>query len=364
MGCDELDNGCFMDYIDANDCSPSPMACTLSDIAQKTGFSVSTVSRVLHDNSNRYKIREETKDAIRQAARDLGYTPNKIARGLRLNQTHQIGIIVADLANPFFATMVKSISKEARKSGYSIVVCDSDENSHIEQESLNTLLENRVDGLLIAAVGLERDHLARFASGSIPLVLLDRLYDDLPVDAVSVDNVKGAYAATQHLIAQGHARIAMIQGLPGTYANTGRVTGYRQALGDAGIGVREGYVVGDDFGTLNGAIGTKQLVELAEPPTAIFAAGDLIALGVLDALREKRMVVPRDISLVTFDDPSFAQHLSPPLTAVEQPIEQMGEMGVKLLLRRLREPQSGPRRILLEPRLTVRESVAPIATHR
>ena len=340
------------------------MACTLSDIAQKTGFSVSTVSRVLHDKSNRYKIRDETKETIRRVAQELGYTPNKIARGLRLNQTHQLGIIVADLANPFFATMVKSITKEARKSGYSIIVCDSDENTHLEQEALKTLLENRVDGLLIAAVGLERAHLEQFASGSTPIVLLDRLYDDMPVDAVSVDNIKGAYAATQHLIQRGHTRIAMLQGLPGTYANTGRLNGYKQALLDAGIPVREEYIVGDDFGTLNGAVGMKQLLHLPEPPTAVFAAGDLIALGALDAVRGERRSIPRDVSLIQFDDPGFAQHLSPALSAVEQPIEQMGEKGVTLLLRRLRDPSSSPRRVLLEPRLNVRESVAPPEPHR
>ncbi|MCC6395941.1 MAG: LacI family DNA-binding transcriptional regulator [Bacteroidetes bacterium] len=336
------------------------MTCTLSDIARQTGFSVSTVSRVLHDNSNRYKIREETKEVIRSVATALGYTPNKIARGLRLNRTHQMGIIVADLANPFFATMVKSISKEARKSGYSIVVCDSDENTHLEEESIKTLMENRVDGLLIAAVGVEREHLERFRSDDVPFVFLDRLYDDISDDAVSVDNRKGARDATEHLIQNGHRRIAILQGLPGTYANTGRVTGFRQAMADAGIEVRDQYVVGDDFGTLNGFLGTKHLLRMEDPPTAIFAAGYLIALGALDALREEHLVVPRDVALVTFDDPGFAPHLSPPLTAVEQPIEQMGEMGVKLLLRRLRDPSSAPRRILLEPRLIVRESVAPL----
>lgn len=338
------------------------MACTLSDIARETGYSVSTVSRVLHDNSNRYKIREDTKEKIRGVARALGYTPNKIARGLRLNRTHQIGIIVADLANPFFATMVKSISKEARKSGYSIIVCDADENTHVEEESLKTLLENRVDGLLIAPVGLERAHLVNFLNDSTPFVLLDRLYDGLPADSVSVDNVKGAYAATQHLLQNGHQRVAIVQGLPGTYANTGRVQGFRQALADGGIELREEYIVGDDFGALNGFLGTKQLLHLPEPPTAIFAAGDLIALGVLDALREEHVLVPKDVALVTFDDPGFAPHLSPPLTAVEQPIEQMGEMGMRLLLRRLRDPASEPRHILLEPRLIVRESVAHPAT--
>lgn len=268
------------------------MACTLSDIARETGFSVSTVSRVLHDNSNRYKIRDETKEKIRQVAHALGYTPNKVARGLRLNRTHQIGIIVADLANPFFATMTKSISKEARKSGYSIIVCDSDENTHLEEESLNTLLENRVDGLLIAPVGLERAHLTRFLGTAVPFVFLDRLYDDLPADSVCVDNVKGAYAATQHLLQNGHRRVAMLQGLPGTYANTGRVSGFRQALADAGIDVREEYVAGEDFGTLNGFLTAKRLLHLPEPPTAIFAAGYLIALGVMDALREEHLSIP------------------------------------------------------------------------
>lgn len=337
------------------------MACTLSDIAQETGFSVSTVSRVLHDNSNRYKIREETKEKIRQVALALGYTPNKVARGLRLNRTHQIGIVVADLANPFFATMVKSISKEARKSGYSIIVCDSDENTHLEEESLSTLLENRVDGLLIAPVGLERAHLIRFLGTAVPFVFLDRLYDDLPADSVCVDNVKGAYAATQHLLQNGHRRVAILQGLPGTYANTGRVRGFRQALVDAGIAVRDEYVAGDDFGTLNGFLTAKHLLHLPDPPTAIFAAGYLIALGVMDALREEHLAIPRDVALITFDDPGFAPHLSPPLTAVEQPIEQMGEMGVKLLLRRLRDPASELRHILLEPRLIIRESVAPLS---
>ncbi len=322
------------------------------------------MSRVLHDNSNRYKIREDTKEAIRRVAHALGYTPNKIARGLRLNRTHQLGIIVADLANPFFATMVKSISKEARKSGYSIVVCDSDENTRLEEESLRTLLENRVDGLLIAAVGLERAHLKRYMAEGVPFVFLDRLYDELPVDSVSVDNVKGAYDATQHLIQNGHQRVAILQGLPGTYASTGRVTGFREALKNAGIEVREEYIVGEDFGTRNGFLGTKHLLHLPEPPTAIFAAGDLLALGALDALREEHVVIPRDMAFISFDDPGFAVHLSPPLTAVEQPIEQMGEMGVKLLLRRFLDPSAEPRHVLLGPRLIVRESVAPPGVNR
>jgi LacI family transcriptional regulator len=336
------------------------MPCTLLDIAKKAGYSVSTVSRVLHDDTGKYKISEATKQAIRASAEQLGYTPNKLARGLRLRKSHQIGVIVPDVSNPFFATMVKSVSKAARKAGYSIIVSDADEDSSVEAESLQALLENRVDGLLIAAVGQQDAHIRALRRSRTPLVMLDRWADDLEADAVSVDNVKGAFLATQHLLREGHRRIAFVQGVRGTNANEGRLQGFIQAMKAYDVPLQEKYIVGEDFGTLNGYIETKSLLQQQEPPTAIFAAGDLIALGMLQALKEQGTVIPRQMSLVTFDDPSFASYLSPPLTAVEQPIELMGEMGVKLLVRRIRTPEAEFKHVLLEPRLNVRESVARI----
>lgn len=334
------------------------MPCTLTDIAHATGYSVSTVSRVLHDEIRKYKISDETTATIRAAAEKLGYTPNKLARGLRLRKTQQIGVIVPDVSNPFFATMVKSVSKEARKAGYSIIVSDADEDSSIEEESLQALLENRVDGLLIAAVGLQDAHIRALRPSRMPLVLLDRWAADVEADAISVNNEKGGYLATEHLLREGHRRIAFVAGLRGTNTNEGRLQGYLRAMKEAEVPVRDEYVLGDDFGTLNGYIETKSLLQLPDPPTAIFAAGDLIALGVLKALKEEGKTIPKEISLVTFDDPSFASYLSPPLTAVEQPIETMGEMGVKLLLRRMRTPDAEFKHVLLEPRLNARESVA------
>ncbi len=337
------------------------MACTLHDIAQRTGFSVSTVSRVLHDDAQRYKISEETKATIRRMAEELGYSPNKMARGLRLRRSHQIGVIVPDVSNPFFATMVKSVSKEARRAGYSILVLDSDEDSGIEEESLHAILESRVDGLLIAAVGQQDAHIRDVARSGPPLVMLDRWSKGLDVDAISVDNFKGGYQATQHLLHEGHRKIAFIQGLHGTNANEGRLRGYLQAMTEAGVSPSSRYIVGDDFRSINGYLETKTLLQLKEPPTAIFTAGDLIALGALQALKEEGVACPAGMSLVTFDDPSFASYLSPPLTAVEQPIEEMGEMGVRLLIRRMRNPGEEAKQVLLEPRLIVRDSVARIS---
>ncbi len=334
------------------------MSARLIEIAQKTGFSVSTVSRVLHDQSNKYKISDKTKHTIRKTAEALGYRPNNLARGLRLKQTHEIGIVVPDLSNPFFATLVKSIAGELRKSGYSIIVCDADENTTIERESIQLLLDKRVDGLIVAAVGLEDSHLKKFEKNKIALVGVDRCFADLDVDTVSVDNVRGAYLAVQHLIREGHRRIALIQGLPGTQVNHGRLQGYKQALREAHIPLEEKLIVGDDFRTYNGYLETKLLLKLDDAPTAIFTASDLIALGALEALKEEGRRIPYDIALVTFDDPSFATYLSPALTAVAQPVEKMGEMAVKLLLRRMQTPLGEPRRILLEPRLVIRDSVA------
>ncbi len=333
------------------------MSARLLEIARKTGFSVSTVSRVLHDHSNKYKISAATKDLVRKTAEELDYRPNKLARGLRLKQTHEIGVIIPDISNPFFATLVKSIAGELRKSGYSIFVCDSDENAVIEKESVKILLEKKVDGLIIAPVGQEAAHLKQIAAANTAWVMIDRCFEDLEADAVSVDNVRGAYLATQYLIREGHRHIAFIQGLLGTYVNEGRLQGYKQALQEANLAIDERLIVGDDFRNYNGYLETKLLLKLQEPPSAIFTAGDLIAMGALEALQEDHSRVPQDISLVTFDDPSFATYLSPALTTVAQPVEKMGEMAVKLLFRRLRTPKVEWRRILLEPRLVVRDSV-------
>ena len=165
------------------------MAARLLEIAHKTGFSVSTVSRVLHDHSNKYKISAATKEIIRKAAEELGYRPNKLARGLRLNQTLEIGVIVPDIANPFFATLVKSIGGELRKSGYSIFVYDSDEDTANEAESVNILLGKKVDGLILAPVGQESRHLKEIVRAGMAWVMVDRCFEDLQADAVSVDNV-------------------------------------------------------------------------------------------------------------------------------------------------------------------------------
>ncbi len=336
------------------------MSSTLKDIAEKTGVSVSTVSRVLHDNSKRYKISDDTTARVKLVAKDLGYRVNALARGLRQQKTSEIGVIIPDISNPFFSDIVKSLANELRKKGYNFILYDSDEDINIESAGVKSLLEKRVDGLIIASVGQDFLHIQKVRDADIPVVVVDRCFDDLDIDSVSVDNVKGSLLAVNHLINEGHKRIAFIQGLLGTYANKTRLEGYKQALQTAGIPIDDQLIVGDDFRSFNGYLNTKSLLNLSNPPTAIFTAGDLIALGTLEACKEMNISIPYDLSLITFDDPVFASYLSPALTAVEQPRLKIAEIAVAMLYSRIKNPNDERKKILLEPKLNIRNSVAHI----
>ena len=336
------------------------MAVTLNDVAERAGVSASTVSRVLNKKATKHRISTETEALILQVAEELNYKANHLARGLRLSKTNTIGLIAPDISNPFFAYVIKRVQTIAHGLGYSLIVCNSNESLEMEVEQVSLLYRKRVDGLIALPVGQHYDHFEDWMTRGVPLVLLDRSFDVLDVDSVVVDNYRGAYEATEHLVEHGHERIALVQGLPGTYTSTARLRGYRDALAAHGIAVDGRLVVGGDFRQEKGYIETKLLLNLDPPPTAIFATGDLITLGALQAIYEEGLSIPADVSLISFDDFDFAPYLRCPLTAVQQPKETMGEMAVKLLVERLSNggAQRERRRIVLQPKLIVRESVA------
>ena len=334
------------------------MAVTLTDIAELAGVSVSTVSRVINNKAAKYRISPDTESAILDAARKLNYRPNQVARGLRLNKTNTLGIIAPDISNPFFAYIIKRVQNLAHGLGYSVVVCNTDENLDQEVEHVNVMYRNRVDGLIAMPVGQEYDHYAEWFERGRPLVLLDRCFDTLGASSVVVDNYSGAREAVEHLISYGHERIAFIQGLPGTYTNNERLRGYRDALERHDIPYDPDLVVGGDFREENGYMETKLLLTSSHPPTALFATSDLITLGALKAISEEGLEIPADISLIMFDDVDFAPYLQCPVTAVRQPKEMMGEIAVKLLTEELEGHRREGKRIVLKTRLIVRESVA------
>jgi LacI family transcriptional regulator len=336
------------------------MPSTLQDIAAQSGMSVTTVSRVLNKQARKYRISRSTETLVLAAARELNYRPNPLARGLRMQRTQTIGLVVPDISNPFFATVIKTIQKVAHRMEYSLVVCDTDESLTMEREQIELLHSKSVDGLIVLPVGQKFDHLQALVQLKLPLVVLDRSPEGFDADSVVIDNFQGAFQATEYLIEMGHRRIAVIQGLQDTYTNDGRLAGYRAALEKHGVPVDESLVVGRDFRKESAYVETKFLLSKPHRPTAIFAFGDLLTFGAMHAIAEEGLSIPEDVSLVAFDDIDFAQFLKCPLTAVAQPKEMMGEVAIKLLgdiLNGNATTSGGRKRIVLQAQLIKRASV-------
>jgi len=334
------------------------MLITLNDIARKAGVSVSTVSRVLNRQSQKNRISSKTAKLVLKAAQELNYRPNQLARGLRLKKTHTIGLVVPDISNPFFAHVTRMIQKNAYNFGYSMIVCNTDEDIGTEIEQIDLLRGKGVDGYIIMPVGVENDHIIELIELDKPLVLLDRCFNDLETNSVVVDNYGGSNQATKYLIEQGHTRIAIIQGLINTSTNSERVNGYKDALKECGIPIDSKLIVGDDFRKDNGYIETKLLLSTSDSPSAIFTMSDLITLGALEAIEESDFTIPDDVSIISYDDIDFAPFLKAPLTAVRQPKETMGKVAVKLLIENIKSKgKNAKQKIVLKPELVIRDSV-------
>jgi len=337
------------------------MPSTLEDIANKAGVSVSTVSRILNKKAEKYRISAKTESLVLKLAKGLNYTPNQLARGLRLKRTHSIGLIVPDISNPFFAAVTRAVQRAAHEVGYSLIVCDTDEDESQEVAHIKVLRSKGVDGMVVMPVGKSGAHLQQLINDGMPLVVIDRIFEDLHCDSVVVDNYKGAYEAVDYLVKNGHTRIAIIQGLPNTYTSKGRLSGYRDALKANNIEPDPRLVVGKDFRQETGYIETKILLSLDPRPTAIFSTSDLITLGALEAINEEGLHIPEDLSLVAFDDIDQVNFFTTPLTTISQPKEIMGKVAIKLLIEKIKNHNEGePRRIMLSPKLVERNSVCSL----
>lgn len=330
----------------------------IKELAGKLGVSVTTVSRVLNGKSEKFRISKSTSRKVLDAARQYHYSPNRIARGLKLEKTETIGLIIPDIANPYFGSIAKTIEMEAHRNGYSIILCDSLDDVSTEAELLQLLTGRKVDGIIIAPTGKSSRHVLEIQQMGIPVVIIDRYFPDANLPFVTTDNYTGAFLAVQHLIETGHRHIACIQGINGISANNDRVKGYRDALQKNGIAVDEALILGTDFGGENGYIQTRKLLELPNRPTAIFALGNLISLGTLRALKEAGLIVPEDISIVSFDEQPYSAFLACPMTTVEQPREEIGRLALEMLMKKMAgELLVTDENIMLKPRLIVRESV-------
>lgn len=329
---------------------------TLVSIAERSGCSISTVSRVLSGNAAKYRISQRTVARVTEEVKRCNYTPSLLAKGLRTNRTDTIGLLIPNIENSFFAGVAGVVIRESRNYNYKVVV-DTQEDERNEQDGLSALLARRVDGIVAAPCGSNSELFASVQEGGMPLVLIDRYLPDAGMlSYVTTDNYRGAVMATEYLLENGHRRIACIQGTPHSMPVRDRVRGFGDTLRAHGLGDRI-VVTGEDFSVQNGYLETKLALAREERPTAIFALSNLILLGVVKAVHESGLRIPDDISVVSFDDNMLFNYLDPAITCIGQPTDEIGTLAVKLLIRAVREPGAAPSHLHLPPSLIIRRSV-------
>ncbi|MGQ9631621.1 MAG: LacI family DNA-binding transcriptional regulator [bacterium] len=330
------------------------MGVTIKDIARAAGVSINTVSRALNDKPD---VSSRTRERILRIAKQLDYSPNYLAKSLVSKQTRTLGVIVTDNANPFYAQVIKGIEDVARRKGYNIILCNSDENPEREAEALRLLREKRVDGILITPVQRGRRYISDLRGLGIPFVLLNRHSKVAKTDYVINDNAYGASLAVGRLIEIGRRRIAYISGPPSVSSVRERLEGCRRALQDRGLSPRNLIVKHTNLKMEDGYLSMKRLLNLSSPPTGVFAYSDLLAIGAMKAIREEGLRIPEDIALVGYDDIEYAAFLEVPLTTVRQPRYRIGEEAANILIDKLEGKGSDDvKHIVLRPELIVRRS--------
>ncbi|HZY81714.1 MAG TPA: LacI family DNA-binding transcriptional regulator [Cyclobacteriaceae bacterium] len=328
------------------------------DIAKEAGVSISTVSRVLNGKAEEFRISEKSQQKIRETARKLNYVPNQFAANLKSGKSNTIALLIPSLSNPFFADIASEINAEVRNRGYITVIGDSDESNDIENEELMQMQSRNIEGLVIAPCNQNWTDLKKLYDQGLPIVCIDRYFENLDIPFVSTDNYEGAVMATKHLLENGHRNIACIQGVPESVPNKSRIRGYEEAMRAAGI--KNYRIVGDEFTVQNGYKEMKLLLQQKERPTAVFTLSNTIAIGCMKALREENLSVPEDISLITFDDHPFLDYLASPLTCVTQPTGEICRIAIKYLFFMLTNKEIKQRQVLLKPELKYRKSVKKI----
>lgn len=328
----------------------------MKDVARLAGVSTSTVSHVI--NNNRY-VSDAVRDKVLAAVDTLHYAPSALARSLKINQTQTIGMLLTASSNPFYAEVVRGVERSCYERGYSLILCNTEGDHDRLNRSMETLLQKRVDGLLVMCTENHRpssETLQRYPS--IPLVMMDWSPFEGVSDVIKDNSLLGGDIATTHLITSGYRRIACIAGPQDKTTAYNRLLGYRQAMKRAGLPVPDDYVVVGDFEFETGYQSMRKLLALTQRPEAVFCSNDAMAVGVYHALYQAGLSIPKDVAVIGYDDIELARYMSPPLTTIHQPKDELGELAVDTLLYRLEHPGIEPNVLVLTPELVIRESVA------
>ena len=327
---------------------------TLKDIGKEVGVSATTVSRALN---NKPDISYQVKQKIKEVSQRLGYSPNALARSLKAKKTSSIGVLIADIADPFFAPIVKGIENTARQMGYSIILCDTGEEYEQEKLALQMMLEKRVDGLLITPSQTEYKDILELKRKKVPFVLLGRHFDLVESDYVITDDIKGAFSATDYLIEKGHKKILFINGPSYISSAKERLVGYKRALQEHALLFDKSLVKEGALKMEDGYRIMKEILSTGTKFTAVFAYCDFVVLGIMQALEEAKLKIPGDIAIMGYDDVAFACFLQVPLTTVHIPKYELGREAMKLLKKKIEGEIQELQSVILETKLVIRKSV-------
>lgn len=333
---------------------PTDAAITSWTVAREAGVSQSTVSRALRADP---RVREETRQRVEDAARRLGYVPNSLASGLASRSGRTVGVVVSDLTNPFFPSLLSPVHDELQLMGYRVVLFAERTDIPSGQDALNRLLDRSIDGVLVTTATLRSPLADTLRMRGLPLVLLNRYIDGLDVDRVVSDNRGGAVAGARHLLELGHRRIGVVRGPSNTSTSRDRMAGLQEALHAEGIALDAALVREGSYSHQSGYQHARDLLRLADPPTAIVCGNDIVAFGAIDAARSLDVRVPQDVSILGFDDVPMASWEVFRLTTVSQPFEDMATAAARMLAERIdQHAEIGPGREQVFPATLVKRS--------
>jgi LacI family transcriptional regulator len=331
---------------------------TIRDVAKMAGVSTSTVSHVI--NQTRF-VSQETQARVREAMRQLNYTPNNIAQSLRRQRTNTIGVLLPTTANPYFGGILAAIEAASFERGHNLIIGNANDNPEREQAYLQVLISQQIAGMLLISTGDIPQSVARLRDQKVPVVVVDRPTGDTSVDEVWTDNRQGGYLATRHLLDHGHEQIACITGPDNLINSRQRYQGYVDALQKAGQPIDNARIGAGLFDPVSGYEATRELLAARPDTTAIFACNDLMAIGAIRAIYEADGAVPDDVSVVGFDNISMSAYTTPQLSTVDQPIQDVGRIAVKRLLDRVENPDAPHTQDVLPVQLIARWTSGPVS---
>ncbi|QGY47016.1 substrate-binding domain-containing protein [Maribellus comscasis] len=331
---------------------------SLNDIAQQLGVSKTLVSLVLNGKGKEHRISEDIQKKVKKLAKELNYRPNQIAKGLRTGKTNTIGLIIADMANPFFGKLGREIEKEASLHGYRVMFCSSDEKAENSQKQIEMLQQGQVDGIIISPPEGSEEQILSLEASKTPYVLVDRYFADIDSNYVVVDNFQAAYEGTMHLINNEIRKIACVTTSARLVNMIQRLEGYKKALTDSNIPVLEERIKVMPFSHEKNDVfyAIKELLSAKDRVEAILFTTSKIGVMGLESIHSLGMQVPSDVRVVSFDDPDAYKISFPPISAIAQPLKEIGRESVKILLENIKNKEHKKQKVMLNTRFIARKS--------